>query len=669
MIRLLLSILICYSLPTEAQQNNQYIFRHIDQRDGLLHNSVFAITQDPQGFMWIGTPNGLQRYDGLRFKNYERELVPLSYSVPIKNIYADNENSIWVTTTQLARINTTKNSAKVYDENELLKNSGEKFVAYTDANNNKWLLSNYGLYYTDSLSGQMKLFGLYTPKQSSKLGNLIYHDSLRNCTWVTNFTGLMMFDETTKNIYTSHYNPVNNPVLKAFADKTVSFILVDSKDNIWAAEWGSTIYKYDARKKICNPYQTVPGMVPTKGSLKMKETVTTLCMYEDSRGTIWIGNDHNGLFRYNEPKNNLEIISGKNNDQKGLQFNYSVICISEDRDGNLWLGTDKGINIFNPYNQYFFSITQEEDNTPKNEVTSFIQGSNGLLYIGTWGGGFSIYDTLGHFKKSVQPKGPYEYPLVWCFAENDDKAIWVGTQHGYIHIYDPIIGKFKTIHPPQMENSTTRCMAKDRMGNIWIGLHNGKIVEWEKHSATFIAEDKAGLLNEFPVKNIFIDNGNRFWISTDNGLMQFDPLTHRYVAQYYISKTSTYHNCSDEINGIAQQNDSILVAGTMRCGFFFFNTSSKQFTRYNAFPDVTAVNIYAIKMDAEKNLWMTSDYHIYQLRAKDNKLFKYDVPPGLMNASFEMLNIYPLQNGNWLTASKTEAVIFNPSKMASNAKA
>jgi ligand-binding sensor domain-containing protein len=81
MIRLLLSILLCYCLIVKAQPNSQYIFRHIDQQDGLLHNSVYAIIQDQQGFMWIGTSNGLQRYDGLRFKNYEKELMKLSYSI------------------------------------------------------------------------------------------------------------------------------------------------------------------------------------------------------------------------------------------------------------------------------------------------------------------------------------------------------------------------------------------------------------------------------------------------------------------------------------------------------------------------------------------------------------------------------------------------------------
>ena len=667
MIRLLLFFFFFYSLLAEAQQNNEYIFRHIDQRDGLLHNSVFAITQDSKGFIWISTANGLQRYDGLRFKNYEKELRAFSYANPIRNIYEDKGKNIWVTSNQVANINTIRNSAIVYNDPGGLIIPGEKFAAYTDEKNNKWLLSNYSLYSKDSVTGQMKLFAHYTPKTPSTLGNLIYPDSARNCTWVTNFHNLMMFDEKTRRVYTSVYNPLHNPVLNAFADKLISFILIDSRKNIWAAEWGSSIYKYDAKLKTCTVYQTIRKTQPDRNLLNLHEAITTLCMYEDSHGTIWFGNDHKGLYRYVTEGNNLEIISGKVNDQKGLQYNYSFICISEDRDGNIWLGTDKGINIFNPYDQYFNSIKYQENNPslPKNEITSFIQRADHSLYIGTWGGGFSIYDSLGHFKKSVSPKGPYEFPLVWSLTENDDGNIWAGAQHGYIHIYNPKTGKYTSIHPYQLENSTIRCMIKDRLGNIWFGLHNGKIAEWEKQSSGFIAGNRGSITNEYPVKNIFIDRANNFWVSTDNGLMQFDPGKHQFISHYLISKNNEYANCSDEINGIEQQNDSTLIIGTMRCGFFFFNTQSNKFTRYNSFPDVKATNIYAIKKDTGNNLWMTSDYHIYQLCAEGNRLLKYDVPEGLMNSSFEMLNIYPLQHGNWLTASKTEAIIFNPEKMTS----
>jgi ligand-binding sensor domain-containing protein len=666
MIRLLLSILTCYCLSATAQQNNEFLFRHIDQRDGLLHNSIFSITQDSKGFMWISTFNGLQRYDGLRFKNYEKELKKFSYTIPIKNIYEDKEKNIWVSGSQVACINTVKNTAISYNKSGSLKDPEEKFVIYTDERNNKWMLSNYSLYYQDSPTGQMKLFAHYTPKSSSTLGNLIYHDSLRNCTWVTKFHELMMLDERTRRIYTTTYNPLGNPVLKAFANKSVSFILIGSNGNIWAAEWGSSIYKYNAKLKNCRVYQTVQKVSSNKTSLKLRETITTLCMYEDSHGSIWIGNDH-GLYRYEPVDDDLKIISDKVNGQKGLQYNYYFLCISEDRDGNIWLGTDKGIDIFNPYNQYFYSIVHEDNNAslPRNEITSIMQTGNRSLYIGTWGGGFSIYDSLGHFKKTVSPKGPYEYPLIWSLAENDDGKVWAGAQHGYLHIYDPVSGTYTTIHPQQLENSTIRCMIKDRFGNMWLGLHNGKIVEWEKHSSRFIVQSHGTVPNSFPVKNVFIGKNNTFWVSTENGLLRFDPDTHQFITHYLISKNNLYADCSDDINGAEQQNDSTLIVGTMRCGFFFFNTLSNKFTRYNDFSDLTATNIFAIKKDVENNLWMTSDYHIYQLRGNDGKLLKYDVSEGLMNSSFEMLNIYPIQHGNWLTASKTEAIIFNPEKMSS----
>ena len=90
--------IICSSFLVEAQPNNQYLFRHIDQRDGLLHNTVYSITQDKKGFMWIGTSNGVQRYDGLRFSDYASQMAGFSYNGPIKDIFVSDSNFVWVIT-------------------------------------------------------------------------------------------------------------------------------------------------------------------------------------------------------------------------------------------------------------------------------------------------------------------------------------------------------------------------------------------------------------------------------------------------------------------------------------------------------------------------------------------------------------------------------------------
>ena len=186
----------------------------------------------------------------------------------------------------------------------------------------------------------------------------------------------MLFDEKTRMVYTTDYNPLNNPVLKAFAKKSLSFLFIDRQHNIWAAEWNSVINKYDAQLKTSKEYLPLHTDGTNTLPTNKDTTTTTLCIYGDSGGSIWIGNDHPGLFRYNEGTDHFERISGKTGEQKGLQYNYVFLSINEDRDGNLWLGTDKGISIFNPYHRYFFSIAHQENNSsslPQNEITSFLR--------------------------------------------------------------------------------------------------------------------------------------------------------------------------------------------------------------------------------------------------------------------------------------------------------
>jgi ligand-binding sensor domain-containing protein/anti-sigma regulatory factor (Ser/Thr protein kinase) len=662
MMRWLSFIFLLSPFFISAQQSSQYIFRHIDQQDGLLHNMVSSMVQDKHGFMWIATANGIQRFDGFRFVDYEDKLKKFSYSPIVRNIYADNKNNIWIAGSQLACINAITGRGVVYSEKEMLNDRRFKYETYTDRYHRKWLLGDFALYCEDSVSGKMKLFSTYTPGQTSQLGNIVYPDTLRHCIWVTDHNNFMLFDQTTKTVCTADYNILNNPVLKAFAKKSVSFIFIDKQNNIWAAEWNSVINKYDTHLKTVKKYFQLNTDEKKPVATNKDTTITTLCIYQDKHGSIWIGNDHPGLFRYNQSTDHFETISGKNSERRGLEYNYVFQSISEDRDGNLWLGTDKGISIFNPYRQYFYTIAHQENNSaslPKHEITSFLQAHNGALYIGTWGGGFSVYDSAYTFQKTILPKGVFELPLIWCFAEDNDGKIWVGAQHGYLHIYDPLTGHLKTIHPAEMENKTIRCMKKDSEGNLWFGLHSGKIVKWENRSGKFYSQPKTGFENQWPVRNIFIDRRKQFWVCTDNGLLQFDSASLQYLDHYLPSAKVSYIKDNNEMHGIEQQNDSILIIGTMRNGLYQFNTHTKQFIRHPAFSNFPA-NIYALKEDAAHNLWMSSDYCLYELRHKDGKLVKHNLPSGLINSAFEMLNFYQLQNGSWVTSSKTEAVVFNP---------
>ena len=643
-----------------AQQNNQYIFRHLTQQDGLLHNNVFCITQDKKGFMWIATQNGLQRYDGLRFTNYQESLLSLPDIGSVPDLYADDKNNLWLKTYEIAELNTLTKKLVIYDKKNLPSNPAFHFDTYTDEFNRPWLLGDFGIYYMDTLSKKMKLSVLSQPGLDAKNGNLILYDSVANCTWFKGPLGLMCFDATTKKIYTHTCNPFNHPLLKSFNAKPVTSLLADRQHNIWIATWEGDLYKYDQLEKKLKKYT----LARITNQQKNSGIVNASCMYADTKGSLWIGTDNAGLLRYNG-NDSFTLIKARNIQEQSLHFNYSFYCITEDKEGNIWLGTDKGISIFNPYRQNFKTINHEENNKnslPKNEITSAIQGSDGSIYIGTWGGGFSVYDKQLSFKKTILPKGPYELPLVWCFAENDDKNIWAGAQHGYLHIYNPATATLKTIHPPELQNFTVRSLQKDHSGNIWIGLHNGKIVEWEKSSQKFLISREAGIINNNAIKNIFIDKANTIWVSTNNGLLQFDTEKHLFIHRYLpVQKNTSIEG--NNTGGIEQINDSVLAIATFRTGLFYLNTNTKKIYQNQQLPLLGLLNVHALKKDGQNNLWLTTDYEFYQLKINENKLLKYNLDRGLINSSFELPYFLPLQDGRWLTATYSEAVVFNPAVM------
>src|SRR5687768_4501809 len=121
--------------------------------------------------------------------------------------------------------------------------------------------------------------------------------------------------------------------------------------------------------------------------------------------------------------------------------------------------------------------------------------------------------------------------MVWSFIQHDDGNIWTGCQHGYIHIYNPVTESIKTIHPTELTGSTIRCMAKDAKGNIWFGLHNGKIAQWNKLQNKFYPYNdslQTEINNGAPVFKIFIDKTQHFWVSTENKFKEFDPAKRKY---------------------------------------------------------------------------------------------------------------------------------------------
>ena len=654
-----------------SQQAPDYIFKHLDQANGLLHNNVFSITQDKKGFIWIGTANGLQRYDGLRFVNYQNELSAWNNkSIAIDDIYTDDSRTWVLSEYQVGKLETVTNKFTGYDAEKMLHDPLFKYEAYTDSKNNRWLLGDFSIYKYDSVSKKMELYLFSLPNENiNNRSTAIVKDTKHNMVWAVLWKGLLLFDRSTKKVYSHQYNPLQHPLLKKLAPQGYAKIMMDSHKNIWLCSWDSLLYQYNATTKKVSTY-SLSDIKKTEGY--KKNTVGTLVVYniyEDDRLNIWVGTANAGLLKYNPKDDNFEYITATEKNNHKLQYNYNVFCIFQDKEENIWLGTDRGINIFNPYRLYIQSIHHEQNNAaslPKNEITDFIEADNGDIVVGTWGGGITIYDNQFRFKKNIILKGVSENNLVWSFIKNDDGKIWVGCQHGYLHIYNAGNKTLTTIHPPEFENSTIRCMQKDIQGNIWFGLQNGKIAKWDKQLNKFFSYNDnihQPVQALFPVVNIFIDHDNNFWAGTINGLKQFDPQKRVYTKIFLPDENNIHSISAVKITAIQQYDDSTLLIGSINGGLNFFNIKTNKFSLLNFNSGLPSKFIHAIKKDGKNNIWLTTDYGLYKYNIQDKRTITYNIDPGLISSSFESNNFYQLHDGRWLTATSTQIISFHPDSL------
>ena len=661
-------LLIMQPIFSSAQQNNNYFFHHIDQTDGLLHNQVNSIVQDSKGFIWILTPNGLQRFDGVRFVNHPYDqnnpdgmIYPLSGRLYIDKQY----NWLWIDNQKMERLDLRNDKFTIYNSEELIGNPAFHFDRYTDAKNNNWLAGKYGVYRSDSMKKNWNLQSLAIPSLGSDRTNSFITDSLNNAIYmVTYWDGILWFDKTTRRVYSHKDNPLENPLLAAIDKTGLSGIMMDSEHNIWVSSGIDEFYKYCTITRKLTVY-SLASIKKLEGTQSQRDAVSIVnCIYEDKQHTIWIGSSNAGLLRYNPVKDDFSYIINQEKNKQGIQYNYDIDCIFQDREDNIWLGTDKGISLFNPYRQYFHSIHHEENelrSLPRNEIDSYIETQTSDILIGTWGGGMSVYDNHWHFKRTIHFPLPYEYNMIWSFIQNDDGTTWAGCQHAYIHIYSPD-GSIRTIHPPELDGFTIRCMAKDKKGNILLGLHSGKIAVWNKQVKKFLPYNDSlqGITQNFkPVTNIFFDH-ERCWVSTENGFKEFDIDKRIYTAIYLPDKNNPASISANRIQGIEKYDDSTLLIGTSFGGLNFFRPASKTFSHFTANDGLPSNSVYSLKKDTAGYIWMTTDYGLYKFRIKEKKIIRYNLESGIINSSFKATGFYPMQNGTWLTSTATEVISFRP---------
>ncbi len=620
--------LLTYSLTAQPVDIK---FRHLTIDHGLSQNSGYCIVQDNNGFIWIGTQAGLNRYDGYTFKIYESNYDnPNSLSnIFINSMYKDRNGIVWIGTEKgLNRFNPAK----------------EQFTRYLHDPGDPNSISNNRIF---SICG-------------NNSGML----------WIGTEDGLNTFDQR-KNQFTCFKTDPDNA--NSISNNVIRSVYLDRSGVLWIGTYGGGLNRFDPEKKRFTCYK---NRADDSNSLS-NNYVLSIC--EDNSEILWIGTDGGGLNKFDREKE--MFVSYKNMPEDPFSLsdnNVSVIC--QDRTGTLWIGTDNGgLNIFNPRNESF-TCYQNDPNDPtslsKNRIKSIYEDNNGGLWVGTRGGGINNYNRkeqkFTYYRHEPNNPNSLNDNMIWRIYEDHDGVLWIGTDEGGLNRFDREKNEFKHYkHEPRNPNSISYnrviAICEDKAGVLWVGTNGGGLNRFDRETERFIRyksdpNDRHSLSDNRVVCN-YEDRSGILWIGTKGGgLNRFNRETGQFF-HYKYNQDDPYSLGSNKVYTIGEDRSGVLWIGTFGGGLNKFDREKEQFTRYQSDPDnpnsLSDNFIMSFYEDKSGNLWIgTTNKGLNKFNPGKNSFIHFTKEDGLPdNAIYCILED---ERGNlWVSTNKGISK-FNP---------
>ena len=587
---------------SKSLTQTQPIFQKIDQSQGLSSSRITGIAKEKNGFVWISTQYGLNRYDGHSIKAYTKQNSNI-VSNDISGLYLDSKNRIWLTTygsglNLYDRINDTFISFKNAKNDKYSILSDRINTLIEDKNGNLLIGTEKGL---SILNFDEKKFYNY-PFDEYKTVNVvsIYEDS-NGRIWIGTFSsGIFLFDNQTKKFK-------NIPQEKQQISNSINAFTELNSDKIILGTSGKGLLTIDLNNyKIADFFKNDD---PLNEKFKIIRS-----MKKDSKGNLWVGTDGYGLFELKHPNSIDPIV---NNYMYNSQLSTSlagnaIYVITEDDNATIWIGTAwNGISILNNKNQTEIIFSDFIGQNP-NPVLSIFQNQE-YLFLGLDGNGLNVFDkktnkTQFFDEKIVKAK------YIQKIIQTKDNNFWFGTFGNGLIKFD--LNRKKTtqyLNDFKDENSLSfndvRDIIEDENQNLWIATWGGGLnyldVTTNKFSRFTI-----------PNNNIIslLKDGKKIWIATfGGGLSVFDIETKK-VETYTFDEKDSKTISSNNLFSILKDSKGNLWIGTSGEGINRMNLKTREIERFENDENVKYKNITSIEEDDQKNIWFGSK----------NGIVKYD---------------------------------------------
>lgn len=681
---LLLFLFILFT-SSSFSQNNNIKFRHLTSDDGLSQNFISCILQDKKGFMWFGTKDGLNKYDGYSFEVYQND--PFDSTTISDNfitaLFEDSRGYIWVGTLS-GGLNCFERETEIFHHIRYRSNNSESFNTdevksiIEDTAGNIWIGTRgegiFKLAFKNKISFEInyKQFYSQADKQGSLSSNIIstlFFDS-KGVLWVSTLNGLDKFN--TKNGSFTHFEiSTRNPKAPvSYFDKTVYSIYESSNGNLWLGTL-SGLVKFDRQT---HRYK----LFPHHYDVFRYGWGSVMQIVEDHSSKLWLATPGE-LMRFNVETNTYDYFKNDPLNQNSISYN-SISSLYLDNTGILWIGTAGiGINIYDPKGNRFSTLLRNNDTSSRItgfSVRSVLQESNDIVWISTdvlfkWNrrtGELKSYETDSNRPNDYGNTGP------WSIIKSYDGKIWSATSEG-LYSYDPSNEnirqyKFNSSDKKGLPQKEVYAVFEDQNKNIWAATENFfcKLIDIDKGIFDYYRYQTSLPYNQRERPVIHQDSKGMFWIGTKTGLLRFDQKNKSFF---------TYKNNPKQLNSLSNNYiktispdpinpENILWLGTSGGGLNKFDVANETFEHFTESEGLPNNVVYGILPDEKGNLWLSTNKGLSKFSPKENTFRNYDVNDGLQSNEFNTGAYYLSKNGEMFFGGIKGLNYFYPNEIKDN---
>jgi ligand-binding sensor domain-containing protein/signal transduction histidine kinase len=684
-------------------QKNKLHFESITVEQGLSQSTVTCILQDSKGFLWLGTRDGLNQYNGYGFTIFNKKPADTSSlsSNIIYSLYEDRQKQIWIGTQEgLHRFNRNtqtftvfKHSASqspVKQENSLSHNTVKAILE--DQRGNLWVGTASGL---NQRKAGTQGFTTFWPQAGNK--NSISHTNItclledkRGFIWIgTAGGGLNCFDPET-GIF-QHYQKNDQP--NSISSNYITSLTLDKEGEIWVGTDNglnrlvpSTGHTKQLRREYILHYQHTP-----QDASSISHNAVTVIV-QGASGLLWVGTDGGGLNRLDKHTGKFYTYQTESTDANSL-LNNTILSICDDQAGTLWIGTQAGISKVDRQPERF-TLFKKDDHTPNTLTNANIQNitediETHSLWIATYDGGlnrlnrqtgaYTSFTTKGIFERGMfQPerknmvvatpkrkllffKKKKQLPVkpapkvvhlsndrVFTLFQDKSSILWIGTANG-LNQLNTRTEKFTHHkahpHPDSLGNNVIRALAKDLEGNIWVGTEGG-LYRFNGRKFTRYRHDSANdqsISHDF-VQALATDLAGNLWIGTyGGGLNKYNTQTGK-LTRYFKKEGDPQSLSSNVVFSIRVAQNGTVWIGTSE-GLNKFDPTTATFTTLSTEQGLANDFVYGILDDLEGNLWVSTNKGISKCTVKNGTFKNYTPQDGLQGEEFNPGACYRSKSG------------------------